>query len=65
MDLAGGMGPKCKVCGHLTCADHCAARAAMPQGIYHTVQPHRALLVLGSAALLETTVTDSLLVLLE
>ena len=42
----------CKLCGYLTCAGHCAARAAMPRGMYHTAQPYKALLVLGSAALL-------------
>ena len=54
------IGSECKVCSHLTCAGHCAARAAMPCGMYHTVQPYRALLVLGSAALLASIVTETL-----
>ena len=55
----------CKVCGHLTCAGHCAAGAAMAPGMYRTAQPYKALLVLGSAALLAPSLTDSLLVPLE
>ena len=51
--------PRCKVCGHLTCAGHCAARAAMPTGMYRTAQSYRALVVLGSAALLTVGFTPA------
>ena len=34
----------------------------MPRGMYHTAQPYRALLVLGSAAFLAPSLTDSILV---
>ena len=48
------------MCGHLICAGHCVARAAMPSGMYRTAQPYRALLVLGSAALLAPTLAETL-----
>ena len=37
-----------------------AARAVMPPGIYRTALPYRALLVLGSAALLAPIVAETL-----